>query len=824
MNDLRELQTLLEREREKRRAVEAQLESRTRELQRSYLQLEKANITLATQSRFAEAIVSAVPMALLVLDGDYRVVTVNPPLALMFGMPEHELIGRPASTFLRDDLLSLVRGSVELNRPLKGLDLALMLPSCEQLFVRVFIDQLKLEEDSDRRILVLLDDITGRKRAEAALRDSEGKFRGVVEHAGDALFVYDDERRLIDINQAASESLGLSRDQLLTRQGKNIGLVCEPRPEWYQLDDGDVMTLEGEHRHRDGTVFPVEARIGCFSWRRRRHLLALVRDITERKQAEATLQALNDQLTIAMNRAIEASAAKSEFLANMSHELRTPLNAIIGYTELLQEEAPDYEADDLLPDLDRIHVAATHLLGVINDILDLSKIEAGKVELFWEETTIENLLSDVAITIRPLAERKNNVYRVETDAFVGTINADIAKLRQCLINLLGNACKFTDKGTITLRTTREPGLNGGDIMVFEVTDTGIGVTAEKLGTLFEAFTQADGSITRRYGGTGLGLAITKHFCSMMGGTIEAESAPGEGSTFRIRLPARTELGGPNGLSAPEAVVQPAKVTQQLRIKGRVLVIDDDPATQRLLQHHLAEASYLVRVAGNGRDGIDIARSFRPDAITLDVMMPGMDGWAVLAELKEDPALANTPVILITLVDNRQRGYALGASEYVVKPVQRHHLLGVLARTLGHDEPRGRVLIVDDEADVRDVTSRILQREGWVTEVAVNGIDALARMRLNAPDIVLLDLMMPELDGFGVLEAMKLEADLANVPVVVITAKELDDDQRLRLHQSVEKVLHKASQSQNAILDAVRRVIGQLTDLPPADTTPPANPQ
>jgi signal transduction histidine kinase/CheY-like chemotaxis protein len=524
------------------------------------------------------------------------------------------------------------------------------------------------------------------------------------------------------------------------------------------------------------------------------------------------------ELAIARDQALEASRAKSSFLANMSHELRTPLNAIIGYSELLQEEAEELEQDDFIPDLKKIHAAGRHLLDLINDILDLSKIEAGKMELYLETFEISALFQEVAGTIQPLVEKNKNILRISCPDDIGTMYSDMTKVRQTLFNLLSNACKFTEAGEISLSISRHKslpkGLNlakiQGDWLRYEVSDTGIGMTPEQLKRLFQEFSQADASTTRKYGGTGLGLAITRRFCLMMGGDAFVNSEEGKGSSFTLWLPAQTPE---QALASEQPTEIGAEIASDADLNGSntVLVIDDDPTVLDMMERYLSKEGFLVQKASGGEQGLTLAREIHPIAITLDVMMPHMDGWSVLAALKADPDLAEIPVIMLTLLDNRNLGFALGATDYLTKPIDRAKLTTILNK-YRCGQPVCKVLIVEDDDPTRDILRRVLEDEGWSVSEAANGKFALQQLEADIPELILLDLMMPEMDGFQFVTALKKSenAQWRTIPVVVVTAKDLTDEDRLQLNGYVEKVIQKGDKQNRAeiLLGEVKTMLAE----------------
>ncbi|MCS6861422.1 MAG: response regulator [Abditibacteriales bacterium] len=515
------------------------------------------------------------------------------------------------------------------------------------------------------------------------------------------------------------------------------------------------------------------------------------------EQRDAELQQVNAQLVESQEKALAASRAKSEFLAKMSHELRTPLNAIIGYSEMLQEEAADLGQEEFIPDLQKIHSAGKHLLALINDILDLSKIEAGKMELYLETFDIAPLIEDVVATIHPLVEKNGNTLRVSCPKDIGAMRADLTKVRQGLFNLLSNACKFTERGSIALDVTRET-LNGVDWISFSVSDNGIGMSPEQMSKLFQEFSQADSSTTRKYGGTGLGLVITRRFCQMMGGDVTVRSEWGKGSTFTIKLPAQVPLR-PAAEAEVEATGPPAAPAGGA---STVLVIDDDATVHDLLRRFLSKEGFHVEGARGGEEGLRRARALRPAVITLDVMMPDMDGWTVLHALKADPDLAGIPVVMLTIVDDKNRGFALGAADYLSKPIDRDRLFAVL-RKYGDQRRAQPVLVVEDDAPTRALLRRTLEKEGWTVLEAENGRVALERIKECRPSLILLDLMMPEMDGFEFLQEMRQSAAWQSLPDVVITAKDITAAERARLNGYVQQVLQKGACSGEELLREVR---------------------
>jgi signal transduction histidine kinase/CheY-like chemotaxis protein len=577
-----------------------------------------------------------------------------------------------------------------------------------------------------------------------------------------------------------------------------------------------------------GAIFALGAGVGAvlcmFSvWQSNDRVLETVRETQEAnrslRESERTLELRVDertgdllesqrQLALARDEALAANRAKSSFLANMSHELRTPLNAIIGYSELLKEEAEDGGQLDSVPDLDRILGSGKHLLGLINDVLDLSKVEAGRMEIVVEDFEIERLVADIAATVQPLMGRRSNTLEIGDLSSTGSMHSDATKLRQVLLNLLSNAAKFTENGTIRLRVARVVE-DGAPWVEFAVSDEGVGMTPAQLASVFDAFAQADKTTQRDYGGTGLGLAISRRFCQLLGGDVSATSEPGVGSEFCVRLPASVseepESAEPSATATPAGAT---KVVEGAPGGPTVLVIDDDPEARDLLLRHLSKDGCRVVTTGGAREGLELARELHPDLITLDVQMPDMDGWQALSEIKADPQLARIPVILVTILEDRNLGYALGAAEYVTKPVSRERIRQLLRRYGSRSAP---VLIVEDDATTRDLMRRALEQEGMTAVEAENGRVALERLESCQPALILLDLMMPEMDGFELLQKLREREAWGAIPVVVVTAKDLTSDERLALASRTEQVIEKGAYARDQLLAEVRRHVQSAVD-------------
>ena len=639
---------------------------------------------------------------------------------------------------------------------------------------------------------VVVTDVTYRKRSERRLRESEERFRTLIETSAAIVWTTSLSGELTPpqvswtafTGQTQAEYAGFGWLQAVHHEDREATLETWSRA----LADHTLFSIDHRLRRADGEWRTMAARgVPILDDGETREWVGTHTDITERKQAE-------EELSAAKEAAEAANRAKSQFLANMSHELRTPLSAVIGYSEMIEEEMEETGEQHLLGDVRKIQSNARHLLSLINDVLDLSKIEADRMTTFAEDVDVEVLVRDVVSTVGSLVQQKNNEIVLELAAGLGTMRTDQVKLRQCLFNLVSNAAKFTEDGRITLRVARTE-----SEIVFSVADSGIGMTPEQLEKLFERFTQADVSTTRRFGGTGLGLALTRAFCRLLGGDVTVASTYGEGSTFTIRLP--TEM--------PEQADEEEEAPVQ-SVSGQhlVLVIDDDAAQRDLLGRFLEREGFAVRTASDGKLGIELARTLHPRAILLDVMMPQMDGWSVLRALKADPVLAAIPVVMVTFVDEPGLGASLGAADTVPKPVEWNRLKDVMERFRGE---AGDILVVDDDADARARLRAVLQRDGWTVAEAGDGREALDIVAHAPPQLILLDLTMPVMDGFAFLHELRLRPGCSDIPVVVLTARDLDADERRRL-DGADRVLSKGQTN-------LRQLAGELRSMTPPQHDP-----
>ena len=665
---------------------------------------------------------------------------------------------------------------------------------------RWFLSRATPSRDGDGTVLRWVGtntDVTESMRQEGNIIQSERRYRSLVEAVSQIVWQVTPGGELIGDTGPWKSFTGQTDEQLaglgwldvihpddrdITMQTWNEAVRTQSI---YEMEHR-MRRADGEWRHVSGRGAPVLNDDGDITeW------VGTHTDVTARKMVEIELQRAKEA-------AEAANLAKSQFIANMSHELRTPLSAVIGYSEMLEEEVQDAGMSHMLADLHKINEAARHLLSMISDVLDLSKIEANRMTVFAENFSIEGLLKSVSDTVESLIAKKGNTLVIDAPQLFGALHTDQVKLRQCLFNLLGNAAKFTKEGTITLRV-RQFKRDHADWIEFAVSDSGIGMNEEQLSQLFERFVQADASTTRRYGGTGLGLSITRAFTELMGGEVDVASEQGKGSTFTIRIP----------VELPEQAAEPIETVEATPRDDTVLIIDDDAGTRDLISRYLQREGFVTRQANDGRTGLAMAKALRPRVVLLDVMMPQMDGWSVLTAIRSDPELATTPVIMVSFVHEEGLAASLGANDYLTKPIEWDELRKVLARyrqsAVGDD-----ILVVDDDDDTRTRLTTMLNRSGFKVRAAADGPSALAMAEEAKPAIVLLDLMMPDMDGFTVLKELRSREGWNDIAVVILTAKDITPAERVFLQGEADQILTKGNTTYRELADQLRGLIPTST--------------
>lgn len=645
-------------------------------------------------------------------------------------------------------------------------------------------------------------DLNRRAQAETELAASEQRLSQLVSLLPNVVVLKEPkELRYVLVNWAGTNSVGFAREEVLGKTAFDI----LPEEEARRVTEEDRLALQSPgvidlpdrvvHSPRLGSRIIHSKKVAMRDDRGAPvYLLTVAEDVTERKQAEEAIRSARDA-------AEAANRAKSGFLAKMSHELRTPLNSIIGFSEILEAGGAGILNDKQRRYVGNVLLSGRNLLQLINDILDLSKVEAGRVELTVSRFPVTPLLEEVRTVLETLASKKRISVNVLVAPETPAVRGDRARIAQVLINLAGNAVKFTPEGGRIDIMARPLGQSTGPPagVEFAVRDTGVGISPEDQQRIFREFEQVGSGSPGEREGTGLGLSLAKGLVELHGGTIGVESAPGEGSIFRFTLPGESAAADP----VPS------------RIDGTVpdgdgpliLVVDDEPAARDLLAHHLEDSGYRVMTAGLGGEAIALASRFRPDAITLDILMPKQDGFEILADLKSNEDTRSIPVVVVSVVETRKLGFSLGADEWLVKPVQREALLGALDRVLGKAEATVcRVLVIDDDGLTREHLSELLSHHECEVRLADRGARGVELARQEQPDVIVLDLVMPGMNGFEVVQKLRADDRTRNVPILILTAKDLSTEERAELRQSVQAVVAKGAMS--TLLEELDRLVAR----------------
>jgi PAS domain S-box-containing protein len=789
-------------------------------------------LALETQRRLAD-IIDFLPDATVVIDNEGKVIAWNHAIEEMTGVPAKEMLGK---------------GNYEYSIPFYGerrpilIDLVhLSCSDLEKKYAQIqwqggiltgeaYTPSLKGEahylyatasalHDAQGNLVGAIEtirDITERKHVENQLRESNEKLRLIFESAFDGISIYEeipseDKRILLDCNDRYCEMAGRSKGELIAMgDTRLLQHSLENAPE--EEDRQSVMAEQGfsgvfSWIRPDGKENIIEYSAAPTKVGDRYFTIGLDRDITERRRAQAELRQAKEM-------AEAATQAKSAFLANMSHELRTPLNAIIGFTRIVRRKADGILPEKQTENLDKVLTSADHLLNLINTVLDIAKIEAGRMDVLAANFRLSTLIDLCANTAQPLLQ-PNVILEKHVDESLTYIYSDQDKIRQVVLNLLSNAAKFTHAGKIILAARRD-----GENLRIAVRDTGIGIRAAALPHIFKEFQQADNTTTRQYGGTGLGLSISRNLARLLGGDITVESALGKGSEFTLVLPIayRSRVLSPSQDTPAISATEPAANSKTQPVfakpnsrKKRILAIDDDPDAVYLLQENINEDEYEVIGAHSGQDGLRLARERHPDVILLDIVMPGADGWQVLHDLKADPITSGVPVVMLTIVDNKALGFQLGATAYLLKPLDAAEVRDTLKHISGSTSPsKKQVLVVDDDPQVADMLRQMLPESDFSLRSALSGKIGLRAIEADQPDVLLLDLIMPHPDGFEIIECLRENPKTRDLPIIVISAKELTPAESARLKETVSLVMKKQGFDGEKLVDEIHNVLRKLT--------------
>ena len=664
-------------------------------------------------------------------------------------------------------------------------------------------------------VMTFITDITERKQAEEEIkrlnqslehrvRESETRYQQIVELAEEGIWVVDNEAKTTYVNQAMVRMLGYTEAELLGRQifdfiSEADRTLARLNLERRKSGTGDkyeiqLTTKNGNTVWTYMSTSPVLDENGKMLWS-----CALVYDITERKQADEQLRQSSERISLANAELARATRLKDEFLANMSHELRTPLNAILGLSEALQEEVYGSLTDKQRKSMATIESSGRHLLELINDILDLSKIESGKMQLQTAPVDVHNLCESSLTFVKQLAHQKQIKLSSKIAEGLGDIEVDERRLRQVLINLLSNAVKFTPEGGEVCLEIEGNLLS--ETLQFSVIDTGIGIAPESIDRMFKPFVQLDSSLSRRYAGTGLGLALVRRIVELHGGSIALESEVGKGSHFTVTLPWK------GATQTVQSVQEREEAFGELPNIHQALIVEDSETAAKQVARYLAEIGSAAFIYSQGEGAVDAVKRFDPEVIILDLLLPGLSGWEVLAQLKANPATQNIPVLVVSVMDERSRALALGASGYLVKPISRQQLQSALSRIFSEASPKHLahtalvvmpeqeqhspliLLAEDNEANISTLMD-YLQIHEFRVSLARNGIEAVQMAKQQKPDLILMDIQMPEMDGLEATRQIHADAELASIPIIALTALAMPGDRERCLAAGAKDYLTK----------------------------------
>jgi signal transduction histidine kinase/CheY-like chemotaxis protein len=657
------------------------------------------------------------------------------------------------------------------------------------------------------------------RRAQAASVRTRALLADVIERAPVGLALIDGDLRISQINRmlsalapnglAVGQPLRAALPAIGQRLEERAALAVARRKGWADESAEDVLEAEqaGTMRYYKADVFPVL--LPAEGGGERPGAGIVLSDMTRQREWEMELEEAKDE-------AEAANRAKSAFLANMSHELRTPLSAVLGYCELIEEDLRDLGEERVLTDLNKIALNAKHLLQLINDVLDLSKIEARKMDVHVEEFSLSKLFTEIEAATGSLIAKQSNALVIDSGQNNRVLVTDDLKLKQILLNLIGNAAKFTTNGTIALKAETTD-MNGTLHARFTVTDTGIGMSAEQLSHLFQRFTQADQSTTRKYGGTGLGLALSRALTIMLGGTIEVDSKQGEGTRFTVTIPERYEK--PTLEAEPvEDIAEPLAPRASRPDHAPVLIVDDDPQARELLSRHLAKEGFAIESATNGKEALTALAKHRPLAVLLDVLMPGMDGWRVLKEIRANPGTADIPVFMQTVLDDENFSYALGATGHLKKPVKRKDIAEAL-RGIVREDAADDIIVLDDDVGASSRLKRLLAKDGWEVKLIASAEDALKAVSERRPKLILVDLVMPGMDGYAFIRKLKENPLNRDIPLIVMTGEDIRSPRVRSLKKDTAGIIQKGSTTMAELVADLRRFAdGESSQAKPESTS------